>query len=187
LLAAGLLADKVGRVSNTIWSELPARAAALLETARSQADKAARMLAGKKSIDCVGAGCAYGTAGYAALLIREAARVSAQDWDMLNFLHGPMEPNDADTGVLIFGNDREVTLAKDLAGFGTPSVLVTARDDVSDAENLVIIHVPAFSAGLGDAILQAIPAQLMIATLSEDAGLPVCNFRYRQTDTKRDV
>jgi glucosamine--fructose-6-phosphate aminotransferase (isomerizing) len=149
LLAAGLLADKVGRVSNTIWSELPARAAALLETARSQADKAARMLAGKKSIDCVGAGCAYGTAGYAALLIREAARVSAQDWDMLNFLHGPMEPNDADTGVLIFGNDREVTLAKDLAGFGTPSVLVTARDDVSDAENLVIIHVPAFSAGLG--------------------------------------
>lgn len=187
LLTAALLADKVGTPSGAQWPELSARAAAALDQTRKQADKAAKLLSGKKSIDCVGAGCAYGTAGYAALLIREAARIAAQDWDTLNFLHGPMEPNDKDSGVLLFGDGREVKLAKDLAAFGIPSVLVTSRTNVDDEANLVVIHVPGFSKGIGDAILQAIPAQLLIATLSEDAGLPVCNFRYRQTDTKRDV
>jgi glucosamine--fructose-6-phosphate aminotransferase (isomerizing) len=187
LLSAALVADKAGRPTGTNWAEISARAEAVLKQTRAQADKAARLLAGKKSIDCVGAGVALGTAGYAALLIREAARVSAQDWDTLNFLHGPMEPNDKDSGVLLFGNGREVKLAQDLATFGIPSVLVTAREDVVEADNLVVIHVPAFSEGIGDAILQALPAQLFIATLSEEAGLPVCEFRYRQTDTKRDV
>jgi len=187
LMTAALLADKAGKPTNANWAELPRLAAQVLEQTRAAADKAAQLLAGKTSIDCVGAGCAYGTAGYAALLIREAARVAAQDWDTLNFLHGPMEPNDANTGVLLFGDGREVKLAIDLAGFGIPSVLITTRTDVQDAENLVVITVPAFSTEIGNAILQAIPAQLLIATLSEDAGLPVCNFRYRQTDTKRDA
>ncbi|YBV93944.1 phosphosugar isomerase (plasmid) [Phyllobacteriaceae bacterium JZ32] len=186
LLSAALIADKAGKPSGAPWADLPAGAEAVLHDTRAQAEKAARLLAGKKSIDCVGGGVALGTAGYTALLIREAARVAAQDWDTLNFLHGPMEPNDKDSGVLLFGNGREVKLARDLAGFGIPSVLVTSRSDVLDANNLVVIHVPAFCEGIGDAILQAIPAQLLIATLSEDAGLPVCEFRYRQTDTKRD-
>ncbi len=73
-----------------------------------------------------------------------------------------------------------------LAGFGIPSVLVTSKTDIADADNLVVITVPTFSSQIGTAILQALPAQLLIATLSEELGLPVCNFRYRQTDTKRD-
>lgn len=186
LLAAALLADKAGTPSNAKWEELPELAASVLATTASQAEKAGRMLAGKKSIDCVGAGCAYGTAGYAALLIREAARVAAQDWDTLNYLHGPMEPNDRDSGVLLFGDAREVKLAQDLAEFGIPTVLVTSKVDVIDAKNLVVIVVPDFSSPIGNAILQALPAQLLTATLSEELGLPVCNFRYRQTDTKRD-
>jgi glucosamine--fructose-6-phosphate aminotransferase (isomerizing) len=184
LLTAALLSDKAAGKSNGDWAQLPAKAEALLKSAAGQADKAAALLAGKGSIDCVGAGAAHGTAGYVALLIREAARVAAQNWDTLNFLHGPMEPNDGDSGVILFGDGREVQLAKDLAGFGIPTVLVTGRSDLSDAGNLVVIPVPAFAPGLGDAILQAMPAQLLIAKLSEDAGLPVCNFRYRQTDTK---
>jgi glucosamine--fructose-6-phosphate aminotransferase (isomerizing) len=187
LVAGALLADKAGTPSGADWTKLPALAATVLEATRAQADKAARMLSGKTSIDCVGAGTAYGTAGYAALLIREAARVAAQDWDTLNFLHGPMEPNDGSTGVLLFGDGREVKLAQDLAGFGIPSVLITTRADIADADNLVVISVPDFGSHIGNAVLQALPAQLFIATLSEEAGLPVCNFRYRQTDTKRDA
>jgi glucosamine--fructose-6-phosphate aminotransferase (isomerizing) len=187
LLSAALLADAVGRPSGVNWQVLPAAAAAVIEAVAPFADRAGRMLTSSKSIDCVGAGCAYGTAGYTALLIREAARVSSQDWDTLNFLHGPMEPNDKDTGVILFGDGREVKLAQDLAAFGIPSVLITGRTDVTEADNLVVIPVPVFSPGIGEAILQAIPAQLLIATLSEQLGLPVCNFRYRQTDTKLAV
>jgi glucosamine--fructose-6-phosphate aminotransferase (isomerizing) len=183
LLAAALIADKAGRSSDTDWAALPAAVQALLTRVRPQADEAARMLAGRKAIDCVGAGRAYGTAGYAALLIREAARIPAQEWDTLNFLHGPMEPDDSATGVILFGNGREVRLAQDLAGFGIPAVLVTGRG-VAPADKLAVIDVPAFSGGIGDAILHAVAAQFLIATLSEEAGLPVCEFRHRQTDTK---
>lgn len=184
LFAAALLSDEASGRSGGDWLSLPDRVKALLPMAAAQADKAAALLRGKTSIDCVGAGSARGTAGYIALLIREAARMAAQNWDTLNFLHGPMEPNDGNTGVILFGDGREVQLARDLAGFGIPTVLITSRTDIADAGNLVVIAVPAFAPGLGDAILQAVPAQLLIARLSEDAGLPVCDFRYRQTDTK---
>ena len=184
LLSAALLADKAGRSSGTRWAALPKALQAVLETVQPAADRAARLLAGRTAIDCVGAGCALGTAGYAALLIREAARVPAQDWDTLNFLHGPMEPNDKTTGVLLIGDGREAKLAQDLPGFGIPTVLITGRTDIADAENRVVITVPPFAPGIGDAILNAVAAQLLVATLSEAAGLPVCEFRYRQTDTK---
>ncbi|WP_448955488.1 SIS domain-containing protein [Labrys neptuniae] len=187
LLTAALLTEKAGTPSGTDWSALPPAVAAVLNDTRKQADKAARLLAGKAAIDCVGSASAYGTAGYTALLIREAARIAAQEWDTLNFLHGPMEPNDADSAVILFGDGREVKLARDLADFGIPSVLVTSHADIEDNDNLVVIPVPRFADGIGDAILQALPAQLLIATLSEEAGLPVCNFRYRQTDTKLAV
>jgi glucosamine--fructose-6-phosphate aminotransferase (isomerizing) len=184
LLSAALLTDKVGRTSDARWTALPRALQALLDSVQPAADRAARLLAGRSAIDCVGAGCALGTAGYAALLIREAARVPAQDWDTLNFLHGPMEPNDKGTGVILIGDGREVKLAQDLPGFGIPTVLITGREDIADAANRVVIRVPPFSPGIGDAILQAVAAQLLVATLSEEAGLPVCEFRYRQTDTK---
>jgi len=184
LLSAALLADKAGHASGTRWGALPKALEAVQDSTRASADRAARLLAGRTAIDCVGAGCALGTAGYAALLIREAARIPAQDWDTLNFLHGAMEPNDKTTGVFLFGDGREAKLAQDLPGFGIPTVLVTGRSDIADAENRVVIQVPPFAPGIADAILQSVAAQLLVATLSEEAGLPVCEFRYRQTDTK---
>jgi glutamine---fructose-6-phosphate transaminase (isomerizing) len=66
-------------------------------------------------------------------------------------------------------------------------VLITSRADVPMADNLVVIRVRSLGQGLADAILQAVPVQLLTADLMEAAGLPVCEFRYRQTDTKLDV
>lgn len=183
LLALALIAERVGTPSGFDWSQI---GDLLEQTRKSTADAVARastLLAGKRSIDCVGANVAYGTAGYTALLLREAVRVPAQNWDTLNFLHGPMEPNDSGTGVIVFGDGREVQLAQDLAGFGIATVLVTTHD-VADSDNLVVVRVPATPNGLATAILSALPAQLIIADLAESAGLPVCVFRYRQTDTK---
>jgi glucosamine--fructose-6-phosphate aminotransferase (isomerizing) len=184
LLALGLIADKVGRVSGFDWSKLPRAAESVLASIGEPVKRASELLTGRTALDCVGAGPAFGTAGYAALLIREAVRVPSQNWDTLNFLHGPMEPNDSGTGVILFGNGREVTLAQDLAGFGIPAVLITSREDVADKQNLVVIRIPSVGTGLADAILQAIPAQLISVDLAERAGLPECIFRYRQSDTK---
>ncbi|SEQ02065.1 glucosamine--fructose-6-phosphate aminotransferase (isomerizing) [Faunimonas pinastri] len=186
LQAVGLLADRVGKPGGARWEALPEYAEKLLESCKAPVERAAALFGDRISIDCVGQGVAYGTAGYISLMIREAARVPAQNWDTLNFLHGPMEPNDSRTGVILFGDGREVKLAQDLAGFGIPTVLVTGAD-VAEKDNLVVIPVPSTGSGLTDAILHSIPGQLLSADLAEAAGLPKCEFRYRQTDTKRDT
>jgi fructoselysine-6-P-deglycase FrlB-like protein len=185
LLALGLIADRAGgRPSGAAWDRLPDAAAAVLEMCRPAVVRAAALLAERVTLDCVGVGVARGVAGYASLLFREAVRVAAQPWDTLNFLHGPMEPNDRTSGVLLLGSGREVTLAADLAGFGIAAVLVTDRADVVETGNLALIRLPPLPPGLAGGILQALPVQLLVAELMEAAGLPECVFRYRQSGTK---
>ena len=77
------------------------------------------------------------------MLIREAVRVPAAGWDTLNYLHGPMESQDAKTGLIAIGDGREVKIARDVAAFGCPSVLVTSRTDVSPGDRLAVISMPA--------------------------------------------
>jgi len=183
LLALALIAERVGTPSGFDWTTIGDLLEATRASTTTAVARAGKLLAGKRALDCVGANVAYGTAGYAALLLREAVRVPAQNWDTLNFLHGPMEPNDTGTGVIIYGDGREVQLAEDLAGFGIATVLITSSD-VTERDNLVVIRIPGTSNGLATAILASLPTQLIIADLAEAAGLPVCIFRYRQTDTK---
>ncbi len=184
LQAVGLLAERIGLSSGFDWSSLPEELASISARIGASVDRASALLEGKTFLDCVGAGVAYGTAGYGALLIREAVRVAAQNWDTLNYLHGPMEPNDHRSGVILFGDGREVKLAGDLAAFGIASVLFTTRADLEDRPNLAVVPVPSLGHGLADAIVHSVPLQLIVAGLAEAAGLPECIFRYRQTDTK---
>jgi glucosamine--fructose-6-phosphate aminotransferase (isomerizing) len=184
LLALGLLADRIGLPSGTHWASLPDKADTLLQALADPIERAVALFAERVAVHCVGQGVGFGTAGYAALMLREAAWIVAQNWDTLNFLHGPMEPHDRRTGVILFRDGREVQLARDLADLGIPSVLMTHRADIAERPGLVVIPVPSAGSGLADAILHAIPAQLLASGLAEGAGLSECNFRYRQSDTK---
>jgi glucosamine--fructose-6-phosphate aminotransferase (isomerizing) len=186
LLALGLIADACGKPSGYDWDSLAEKLGTLQASIGSSVAKASQLLNGKRSIDCVGANAAYGAAGYAALLLREAVRVPAQNWDTLNFLHGPMEPNDSGTGVIVFGDGRELQLANDLADFGIATVLITTAA-VEDKDNLAVIRTPSASNGVAAAILAALPTQIIMQDLAEAAGLPACEFRYRQVDTKLPV
>lgn len=183
LVAVGLLADKVAGRASIDWTNLPALAADVLKMAGDRMEAAAAIFKDRRAIDCVGAVSAFGTADGASLLIREAARIPAGPSDTLHYLHGPMEPMDATTGVVIIGDGREIKLARDMAAIGSSVLLITA-EDVADAENLVVIRVPAQDNRIARAILDILPAQLLAATLSDAAGLTDTKFRYRQTDTK---
>jgi len=103
LLAIGLLADRIlGGPPSADWARLPGAVAQTLASTAGPARQAADRLARRASIDLVGAGAGYATAGEAAMLIREAVRVPAAGWDALNYLHGPMESQDARTGLMAF-------------------------------------------------------------------------------------
>jgi fructoselysine-6-P-deglycase FrlB-like protein len=183
LLALGMLIDRLAGNSFD-WARLPAAVATVLSGATQAASQAARLLQGRTSIDIVGAGVGFANAGEAAMLIREAVRVPASGWDTLNYLHGPMESQDAATGLIAIGDGREIKIAQDVAAFGCPSVLVTRRTDVAAADRLVVISIPALGNTIADAILEIIAIQLVVGDMQDAAGLTDIVFRYRQTDIK---
>lgn len=185
LLALGMLVEKIaGGTSSFEWGRLPQAVEAMLADVAGVAEQAARLLAGRASIDIVGAGIGFANAGEAAMLIREAVRVPASGWDTLNYLHGPMESQDARTGLVVFGDSREVKIAQDVAAFGCPSVLITRRTDIAPAERLAVISIPALGNAMADGIVEIIALQMVVGDMQDAAGLTDITFRYRQIDTK---
>jgi glutamine---fructose-6-phosphate transaminase (isomerizing) len=187
LIAAGLLIDRVAGSSSTDWAALPRLASEMLERSAAKMGRIGEIFRDRRAIDCVGACSSLGTADGAALLIREAARIPAAPADTLYYLHGPMEAMDKTTGVVVFGDGREIKLAQDLAEIGCAVLLVTSSDIAEDKGNLTVLRVPSLENRIARGILDILPAQLLAATLSDAAGLTDTKFRYRQTDTKIKV
>ena len=184
LLVAGLACDQLFGASSADWDALPDLAARMLDRASAKMSRLGELFKGRRAIDCVGAGSSFGTAEGAALLIREAARVPAGPADTRHYLHGPMESMDATTGVVVFGDGREVQLARQLQDIGCPVLLVTADAEIEDGDLLTVLRVPARENRIARGILDILSAQLLAAELSDAAGLTDTKFRYPQTDTK---
>jgi len=184
LVAAGLLTERLAGKSATDWKGLPQTVADLLGQAATKMPNLAELFKDRRAIDCVGACASLGTADGASLLIREAARIPAGATDTRHYLHGPMEAMDKRTGVVVFGDGREVRMARQLGEIGSPVLLVTARDDVTDQGLLTVIRVPTQENRIARGIVDIISAQLLAAELSDAAGLTDTKFRYPQTDTK---
>jgi len=183
LQALGLLGEAMSG-GQSAWSELGSALDTVLTCTRDNITSAAGSLATKRAIDCVGNGTLFGVASYGALLLREFARMIAQPWSTHNFLHGPMEPNDAATATIVLGDGREVDLARDMAGYGIQTVLLTARQDVCPTQNLQVVPLPRCQNPLFDAIAATMAIQLLVVEVAEARGFDSCVFRYRQSDTK---
>jgi glucosamine--fructose-6-phosphate aminotransferase (isomerizing) len=184
LAAAGILVDRLCGSAGTDWARLPGLVAETLGRAAAKMPRLAEQFRDRRAVDCVGANSGLGTADEASLLIREAARIPAGAADTRHYLHGPMEAMDARTGVVLFGDGREVRLAEQLCDIGCPVLLVTANDGISDNGVLTVVRVPAEKNRIARGILDILPAQLLAAELSDAAGLTDAKFRYPQTDTK---
>lgn len=184
LLAAGLANDAIHGGGGADWSALPDLTREVQRHAAEKMPRLAELFRERRGIDCVGAGASIGTADGASLLIREAARVPASGYETRHYLHGPMESMDATTGVVLFGDGRELALAENLAAIGCPALLVTSDTGIVDTGKLTVIHVPASDDLIMRGIIDIFAAQLLAAELSDAAGLTDVKFRYRQSDTK---
>ena len=184
LLAAGLAVDSIHGSGGAKWDDLASLTTQIQGRAAEKMPRLAELFRDRRAIDCVGAGASIGTADGASLLMREAARLPASGYETRHYLHGPMESMDATTGVVLFGDARELALAQNLDEIGCPTLLVTSKTDIADSGKLTVVHVPA----CGDLILRGIvdifTAQLLAAELSDAAGLTDVKFRYKQSDTK---
>lgn len=183
LQAMGMLGEHwAGKDSD--WSDLPALASSVLTQSAAVVDAMVDRFETARIIDVVAAPSGAATAGEGALILREAARAHTAAHETHSYLHGPMEPLDARTACLIAGDGREVRLAEQVSRIGCPTLLLTTREDVEAAGNLVVLRLPAVSSPLALAVLEILPVQLLAWRLAAGRGLVVDGFRYQQDDTK---
>lgn len=180
LQALGLLADRLTDRGSADWKALPDLAADVLD---SDIEPVVAALAAAGCVDVVASGVRAATAGAAGLLLREAAHLPAASFATREYLHGPLETAGPGQTVLLFGAGREVSLAADLAGYGTSVVLITdASDDLPALPRLHVFRLPA-AGGLAGCVLDILPVQLAAHALAERAGRPI-ELRHMPADTK---
>ena len=183
LQALGLLGEHwSGQATN--WSELPEMAATVLADAAPVVADLTSVLAGARIVDIVATGASSTTAGEGALMLRESARLLTAKHETYNYLHGPMEPLDAQTACVIIGDGRELHLARDTSELWCPTLLITTRSDITSSKTLTVLTLPRASSPLAQAVLEILPLQQLAWAVASDRGLAVDGFRYHQDDTK---
>ncbi len=185
LQAFGLLATAIDGVDDgDDWSALPSHVSETLASLSDQAVRVAASFNQLTSFDFVGCGTSYAAAAEAALLFRESTRICTATYATYQYLHGPMEPLTSRQGCVLFGDRREVSLARFLVSKGIPTVLVTSGS-TAEADGLSVMRIPEVAA-ISRAILEILPAQLVAGELARLRGLGIDGFRHHQDDTKID-
>jgi glucosamine--fructose-6-phosphate aminotransferase (isomerizing) len=178
LQALGMLCDALLGEQGSVWSELPALAEEVLETSAEPAAALAADFAEVRALEAVGGGPGLASARETALLAREALRLPATGMDTREYLHGPLEAVAPGFGAVVFGRERERSLARSMSAFGAHVLLIGDRN--ADAPGVALPEVPPIAAP----ILQVLPAQLLVDEVAERRGLTIGELRRHQDDTK---
>ncbi len=178
LQTLGMLCDALLGVTAPVWSRLPSLAEQVLDASVTPAGDLAADFAAVTTLDCVGGGPGLASAREAALLGREALRLAATGMETREYLHGPLEAVAPGFGAIIFGRERERSLAREMASFGARVALVGDRNDGEPGVRLP--EVPPIAAP----ILQILPVQLLVSELAARRGLTIGELRRHQDDTK---
>jgi fructoselysine-6-P-deglycase FrlB-like protein len=183
LQAVGMLGEHWAGMASD-WATLPGLVESVLSLSAPVVDTLAKRFDEARIIDVVGTGTSSATAGEGALVLREAARAHTASHETYNYLHGPMEPLDAETACVIVGDGRELRLAAEVGAIGCHTLLITTRTGVPGTSNLTVLSLPGVGSPLAQAVLQILPIQALAWRLADDRGLRVDGFRYQQDDTK---
>jgi glutamine---fructose-6-phosphate transaminase (isomerizing) len=178
LQALGMLCDALLGTTAPVWSELPTLAEAVLAAGAAPAATLAAGFAEVTSLDAVGGGPGLASARETALLAREALRLPATGMETREYLHGPLEAVAPGFGAVIFGRERERSLAASMASFGAHVLLVGDSD--AELPGVALPEVPAIAAP----ILQILPVQLLVDEVAARRGLSIGELRRHQDDTK---
>ncbi|WP_030452501.1 SIS domain-containing protein [Herbidospora cretacea] len=182
VVALGMIAEAWdGGVVDPSWSLLPGHLDALESDLAGRAGELAAPFAASRAGDFVGGGPSAGSAEAGALLFRETVRLPAAAMSTRQYLHGAME-SAGETVHVLFGDDRELSLARTLASANHPVILVTSAD-VESGPSLQVVHLPAVSPNQR-AVLEAFVLQALVARTAEDAGIDIEEFVFDNADTK---
>ncbi|MEV0096771.1 SIS domain-containing protein [Streptomyces sp. NPDC050738] len=178
-LIAGAIAGRAA--SYDPWHGMAAQLTAVREQAAQvigglQA-RAARCIAA----DVVAAGASRASAEEGALLLREVVRMPAAASVTRNYLHGEME-SAGNTLHIVFGDGREIELARSLAAAGHCTLLVTSQQ-VASTGSLGVVCLPDVATG-PRVVLETVVLQELVAALSTERDIPIESFVFANDDTK---
>ncbi|MFE2878198.1 SIS domain-containing protein [Streptomyces roseus] len=177
-LIAGALAGRDGDP----WGDIAERTTAVhrqaAEVVTGLRERGARCTAS----DAVAAGASRASAEEGALLLREVARMTAAACATRNYLHGEME-SAGNTLHLVFGDGREIELARSLAGAGHLTLLLTSAP-ARPSDSLSVIRLPEVPDAVR-AVLEAVVLQELAAQLGAERGVPIGSFVFVHDDTKQ--
>ncbi|GAB3124042.1 SIS domain-containing protein [Glaciibacter psychrotolerans] len=189
LMAYSALLRAVGHSAAAIdEAAVPSMVADALAGYGQSAGDLALHFAGVGSVDCVGRGYSYTSAAQSALVLREALRIPTAAYETFQYLHGPMEAGKAGTGLVVFGDGRELPMIASQVAAGVKVLLVTAADDAALSaiahENLKIVRLPDGVERFSRAIAEIVVVQLFAEAAAAERGLTIEDFLYSQNDTK---
>lgn len=168
----------------------------LVEAALSDFDPLARAfadgLADAEAVDFVGRGMSLAAASEGALVFREALALPTAAFDTYQYLHGPMEGLRAGSGLVVFGDERELTMVDSVLDAGVKVCLVTARGKEElargDHDGLTVVTLPSEARGFARSIVEVLIPQLVAEHRAEAIGrVPGRTFHFHQDDTKLPV
>ncbi|MEU9098508.1 SIS domain-containing protein [Streptomyces sp. NPDC048361] len=181
VVALDLIAGAIAGRTGDPWADIAEQAGAV----RARAAEVVSCLRSRAALcvaaDCVASGASRVSAEEAALLLREVPRMPAAASVTRNYLHGEME-SAGNTLHLVFGDGREVELARSLSAAGHLTLLITTQD-VDPAESLGVVRLPE-SAPSARVVLETIVVQELVAALSEEREVPIESFVFANDDTK---
>ncbi|MFI6146853.1 SIS domain-containing protein [Streptomyces sp. NPDC051109] len=177
-LVAGAVAGREGDPWGGIAEQATAVHRRAAEVVAGLRGRGARCIAS----DAVAAGASRASAEEGALLLREVVRMTAAASTTRNYLHGEME-SAGDTLHLVFGDGREIELARSLAAAGHLTLLLTTAE-AEPSDSLSVIRLPAAPDAVR-VVLEAVVLQELAAQLSAERGVPIESFVFAHDDTKQ--
>jgi fructoselysine-6-P-deglycase FrlB-like protein len=188
LLAFAALLEHQGlAVPGDTAADLPDLVGWAAKELADDAARAARLLADVHAVDVVGRGVSMAAANEGALVLREGARLHAAAYDTYQYIHGPMEPLRAGSGLVVLGSDRELPMLDMVLDRDVRAVLLTTEDAPvvrPEHPNLVTVRIPSRVTGFGRAAVETVFVQMLTLAYCQDAGIDIDEFLYDQPDTK---
>lgn len=179
-LIAGAMTGRIG--ADDPWQGIAALAAAVRHDAAEVIDPLRARAARRVAADVVASGASRAAAEEGALLLREVVRMPATASVTRNYLHGEME-SAGRTLHIVFGDGREVALARSLSGAGHLTLLVTTRP-VGGGADLGVVRLPEVPPSVR-VVLETVVMQELVAALSDERNISIESFVFANDDTKQ--
>ncbi|MCX5402859.1 hypothetical protein OHA37_03040 [Streptomyces sp. NBC_00335] len=182
IVALDLIAGAVAGREGDPWGEIAEQTTAIHSQATAIVAGLRKRGARCIASDGVAAGASRASAEEGALLLREVVRMTAAHSATRNYLHGEME-SAGNTLHLVYGDGREIELARSLAGAGHLTLLMTTAE-AEPADSLSVLRLPEVADAVR-VVLETVVLQELVAQLSAERDVPIESFVFANDDTKQ--